>query len=207
MYFISLSFPQKRESIVHNGQMSVLCTKTGSEKMMLIYISFIVLLTACSNSGQTRTDERLLKETEHHIKNNSLNMECDSITLSTGWYDVVDSGNGCKRQLDKSNDTFYIAPKPIVTASNFTTLKIYESDASGSKYVGLSMQLDAVGTEKWRIATERAIGRRLAFILDNKLLYVPKVQAQITAGVTALNRGNYTRQELEHFKTIIESER
>jgi preprotein translocase subunit SecD len=69
------------------------------------------------------------------------------------------------------------------------------------------MQLDKGGAESWGIATGKAIGKQLAFILDNRLLYVAKVNAQITNGMTTLNRGNYTKQELENFKTIIESEK
>ena len=94
-----------------------------------------------------------------------------------------------------------------MTAKNFTTFEIYESNAGGQKYIGLTMRLDQTGTENWSVATEKSIGKQLAFILDNRLLQVAKVNAQITAGVTALNRGDYSRAELENFKTIIESEK
>jgi preprotein translocase subunit SecD len=109
--------------------------------------------------------------------------------------------------LDKSTDTFFIDPKPIVVVKNFTTFEIYESNADGQKYIGLTMRLDEVETENWSVATEKAIGKQLAFILDNRLLHVAKVNSQISACVTALNRGDYSKSELENFKTIIESER
>ncbi len=94
-----------------------------------------------------------------------------------------------------------------MTAKNFTTFEIYENNIGGKKQIGMTMRLDEVGTEKWSIATEKAIGKQLAFILDNRLLQVAKVNAQITAGVTALNRGDYSRAELEDFKTLIEHEK
>ena len=148
-----------------------------------------------------------LKDTEHHITNIAEITKHDSTILYTGWYYVVDTHNGSRRQLDKSNEIFFLDPSPIVTAKNFTTFEIYESNAGGHSYLGLTMRLDKEGTENWRIATENSIGKQLAFVLDNRLLQVPRVNSQITAGVTALNRGNYTRQELENFKTIIESEK
>ena len=69
------------------------------------------------------------------------------------------------------------------------------------------MRLDKEGTENWSYATQKAIMKKLAFVLDNELLQVATVKSQITGGVTVLNRGDYSRQELENFKTVIESER
>ena len=173
-----------------------------------LFLSFIFLLTACSgNNSQAKVGDRLLEDPEHHIKDSPNITKHDSTILYTGWYYIVDTDNGFKRQLDKSTDTFFIDPKPIVVAKNFTTFEIYESNAGGQKYIGLTMRLDEAGTENWSVATEKAIGKQLALILDNRLLHVAKVNSQITAGVTALNRGDYSRAELENFKTIIESER
>ncbi len=71
------------------------------------------------------------------------------------------------------------------------------------------MRLDKEGSEKWSDETEKAMraNRSLAFVLDNRLLQVSMVSSQITGGVTALNRGYYSRQELENFQAIIASER
>jgi len=176
--------------------------------MTTLFLSFIFMLTACSdNNSQAKIGNRLLEDSEHHIKDVPNITKHDSTILYTGWYYIVDTNNGFKRQLDKSTDTFFIDPKPIVTAKNFTTFEIYESNAGGQKYIGLTMRLDETGTENWSVGTEKAIGKQLAFILDNRLLQVAKVNSQITAGVTALNRGDYSRTELENFKTIIESEK
>jgi len=68
------------------------------------------------------------------------------------------------------------------------------------------MQLDKEGTKNWSIATENSRGKHLAFVLDNRLLQVAKVNSQITGGMTALNRGDYTQQELEKVKIIVERE-
>lgn len=176
--------------------------------MTRLFLSFMFLLTACSdNNSQAKVGDRLLEDPEHHIKDSPDITKFDSTILYTGWYYIVETDNGFKRQLDKSTDTFSIDPKPIVVAKNFTTFEIYESNAGGQKYIGLTMRLDEAGTENWSVATAKAIGKQLAFILDNKLLHVTKVNAQITAGVTALNHGDYTRAELENFKRIIESEK
>lgn len=176
--------------------------------MTTLFLSFMLLLTACSDSSsKANVGDRLLEDPEHHIKDSPNITKHDSTILYTGWYYIVDTDNSFKRQLDKSTDTFFIDPKPIVVAKNFTTFEIYESNTGGKKYIEMTMRLDETGTENWSVATEKATGQQLAFILDNRLLQVAKVNAQITAGVTALNRGDYSRAELENFKTIIESEK
>lgn len=164
------------------------------------FLLTIVLLTACShNKVKTSTGDKLPKNHENPLKDNT--------GLNTGWYYIVNNDEGVKMQLDKSTDTFFIDPKPIVVAKNFTSFDIYENNADGQKYTVLTMRLDEAGTESWSVATGNAVGKQLAFILDNKLLYVALVNAQITSGITALNRGDYSRAELENIKTIMESER
>ena len=179
--------------------------------MTTFLLSLIFLLTGCAdnNSNERKKDigDRLLEDPEHHIKDSPDILKHDSTILYTGWYYVVDTSNGYKRQLDKSDETYYLDPRPIVTAKNFTTFEIYESIFKDKKDFGLSMRLDKEGTENWSNATLRALGSKLAFVLDNRLLQVAMVNSQITGGVTALNRGDYTRQEFENFKTIIESEK
>jgi preprotein translocase subunit SecD len=165
------------------------------------------LIAACSNSGQPKYNNRLLNDPEHHIKDSPEITKYDSTILYSGWYYINETETGFKRQLDKSADTYLIDPKPIVTAKNISTFKLYESNTDKQTYWGLIMQLDKEGAENWSIATRKAIGKQLAFILDNRLLYVAKVNAQISNGMTSLNRGNYTKQELENFKTILESEK
>jgi hypothetical protein len=173
-----------------------------------IFLSVIFLISCNSSNKKADSNDRvLLEDPEHQIKDSPKITKHDSTILYTGWYYIVGADNGYKRQLDKSTETYFIDNHPIVTVKNFTTLEIYESDSGGKKYVGLTMRLDEKGAENWSIATEKSIGGYLAFILDDRLLYVAKVNSQITVGVTALNRGDYTRQELENFKTIIESEK
>lgn len=175
--------------------------------MTTLFFSFILLLTACTDShNQKKVSDRLLEDPEHHIKDNPQINKHDSTILYTGWYYVVDTNNGFKRTLDKKSETYFIDRNPIVTVNNFTELEVYETNGT-NKYLGLSIRFDQKGTESWAIATEKSIGKKLAFILDNQLLQVAEVNSQITGGVSAINRGDYSKTELENFKTIIESEK
>lgn len=129
--------------------------------------------------------------------------------LKTGWYYVVDSRTGVKRQLDKSKERYFIDRHPIVTASNFTDLLIDGSTYSyGPKYqYRLVMQLDLAGAKLMGMATKKSIGKKLAFILDNRLLNVVGVMAQVDNGMTVMDRGTYSKEELERIKAAVSRDR
>ena len=160
-------------------------------KLTLVFLTALIL-TSCETTNQRNNDKQDAKV----VLANS-----DS-TLQTGWYYIKDS-DGLKRQLDRDTTWYSIDPTPIVTAKNIEAIEIYESNFGD---VGLSMQLDSEGTKVWSEATDRAAGKQLAFILDDKLLHVPRVNSQIIVGMTALNRGIYSRQDLERFKKRIEGQ-
>jgi hypothetical protein len=178
--------------------------------MTALLFSFVLLLTSCADNSSTerskKISDRLFEDPEHHIKDSPDILKHDSTILYTGWYYVVDTPNNYKRQLDKTDETYYLDPKPIITAKNITTFEIYEGNYNNKKYFGLVMRLDKEGTENWSYATQKAVTKKLAFILDNRLLQAPTVNSQITGGVTELSRDHYSRQDLENLKTIIESE-
>ncbi len=167
-------------------------------KISLILIS-VFLLTNCANTI-SRNNSKTINES---ISNGSSKPITDSV-LQTGWYYIIDTTNGYKRQLGNSQTYYFIDPNPIVIAKNFRTLTIYNNKEGIPE---MMMTLDEKGTEAWARATEKYIGKRLAFILDNKLLEADYVNSQITGGITALIGGDYTKDELGKIKTVIESEK
>ncbi len=172
----------------------------------LIYIEIIKPLNEFSDVERAREviDPAILQaeSSPHKISSSKFYKNSDTI-LQTGWYYVVDSNNGYRRQLNKDTIFYFIDPIPIVTVEKLDTLKIFKSI---NGYYGLLMKLNNEGTQAWSDATGKAIGRHLAFILDNKLMYVPRVESQITVGVTALNSTVYSQKELEVIKSTIEEE-
>lgn len=125
--------------------------------------------------------------------------------LKTGWYFILNKKIGVKRKLDKDTTIYYLDSTPILTAKNIIKLEIYKTS---SGIIGLSMKFDKIGTKAWSVATEKATDSYLAFIMDDKLLTVPRINDQIISGVSALNRGQiYTEQELLAIKKVIEEER
>ena len=121
-------------------------------------------------------------------------------TLATGWYYILENGDGFKRQLDKTGEFYFIDPKPIVVKEHFDKVFLYQPDFHKDG-VALSMQIHKKYQELWADATEKSIGKRLGFIVDDKLVSAPMVNMKIENGMSSLY--GYSRRELEGFKKNI----
>jgi preprotein translocase subunit SecD len=125
-------------------------------------------------------------------------------TLQTGWYHIVDTESGWKRQLERDSIFYSIDSVAIVTAGNIVKFEIYQN-AYGNN--GLSMKFDKNGADAWSIATRTAAnkGSKLAFVLDDRLIEVANVTFEISNGMAALNRGIFTKEELQEIQKQIEN--
>jgi len=150
------------------------------------------LLVNCS--GQKKSDETKHVDLESIYEQNMR----DSV-LATGWYYILESENGFSRQLEKSDAFYFIDPKPILVKEHFKVVKI-ETNFQGNDY--LSIQTYERYKNIWADATEKSIGKQLGFIIDNKLVYAPKVNARIESGMASL--WAYDKKELENFKKQLE---
>jgi preprotein translocase subunit SecD len=141
----------------------------------------------------------------HFGSNPTVNQSNSGIeTLTTGWYYMTTKEFGIERKLKGTEELFFISAKPIVTSKNFTEMKIYKS-VEGD--FGLLIKLDSEGTKNWSIATEKSIGKKLALIIDNELVFTPTVNLQIENGMSALNPKGYSKEELNKIKLNLEIEK
>jgi len=125
--------------------------------------------------------------------------------LKTGWYFVNDGENGILRKLDNSTKRITVNPNPIITVENIEKLTIYET--SNGEF-GMHIIINKQGIEKLNTASKKAlkINPYLGLIIDNKLIYMPKVIDEIVDGYTALNRGDISERKLKKYKEKIEKE-
>jgi hypothetical protein len=126
----------------------------------------------------------------------TLTVNPDSL-LKSGWYYITDQETNFRRQLDKTNEYYYIDPNVIVPVEQFKEMELIDSEYEGEECPMLSIKFDTKGTESWSDATEKSIARKLALIVNDKLVIAPIVNSQITIGISALNRIGYTKHELE----------
>lgn len=164
---------------------------------VLIIIVFLIAFSSCN--VQRKTDDKVTNVNIDSVYNQILK---DSF-LVTGWYYIIETNNGFKRQLDKSEEFYFVHPRPILVKEHFDKIELFETDFKGqyTDYIGLKILINKQYFDLWAEATEKSIGKRLGLIIDNKLVNAPQVNARIEGGMTALNRDVYSREELEKFKT------
>lgn len=125
----------------------------------------------------------------------------DSLLVS-GWYYITENNNGFKRVLDQTDEVYFVNPKPILIKEYFEKLEVFETNSKDEHpdYTGLKMQTYENFANIWADATEKSIGKKLGFVINNRLVSVPTVNARIEGGVSSINRGAYTKEDLENFK-------
>ena len=164
---------------------------------LLFSLTAMCILTVVVSCGSS-TNESAIPVNLNQV----LEQNLQDSTLVTGWYYVLHTQDGFKRQLDKTDEFYYIDPNPIVVKEHFSKVEIYEVDhfkEQPGKFLALSIQIDKQYEHLWADATEKSIGKWIALIIDNKLVSAPRVNMKIESGRTSLNRGIYTKEELESF--------
>ena len=152
-----------------------------------LYIIFVVLLCVCV-FAQNKSDS------------NSNFIEPDY--LVTGYYYLSKTPNNFRRQLSGTTKQYYLKPSPIITVKNFTSASV-DKNNFGNYYV--SINLDEAGGQKWSEATGKTIGDSLAIVINNELIQVARVNAQITAPVTAVNKVGLTRSQADKYLKAIKA--
>ncbi|WP_299529131.1 hypothetical protein [Ulvibacterium sp.] len=133
--------------------------------------------------------------------------EIDEDGLETGWYFETRGNEGIEKELFKSGERLVLNPAPIVKIKDFDELELYVS-VYGTN--GLSIRFkEGQATEDWISATEKAhiADLRLGLVINNELICALTIASPISAGISAINRDDLTKAELEEFKRKLEMEK
>ena len=122
--------------------------------------------------------------------------------LVTGYYYLSKDSNKFQRQLYGTTRKYYLNPTPIITVDNFTSASV-DKNIFGDYYIGIN--LDESGGKKWSEATGKTIGDSLALIINNELINVPRVNAQITAPITVVSRVDMTKSQADKYLADIKA--
>ncbi len=146
-------------------------------------------------------------EENHHGSRDKKTTNTNDTALKTGWYYLSDSASGVLRKMykDTTQKRYYVNPNPILTVADFSSVELREYPRDPNHYL-LAIKFDDQGKESWRVATRNSISKPLGLIIDNVLIECPIVQSEIVAGISALNRGDLTKDELLNFQKAIQAE-
>ncbi len=94
---------------------------------------------------------------------------------------------------------------PLITGANITRVTVDRASETSADY-SVDLTLDAAGTSAFAEATRDLVEDhgQIVIILDNEVQSAPAVQSEITGGQVSIT-GNYTLEEAQSLKTILES--
>ena len=135
-------------------------------KTLLLLSAFALLLFSCE-SGPKAPAKPPVDHEKVIAAAHQTNLETS--TLVTGWYHVIEDSNGFARTMDDFPETLFIDPKPIVTKAHVKEAFISESDYGGKN---ISLEFEETGAKAWADATEKAIDKKVACIIDDVLSFI-----------------------------------
>ncbi len=110
--------------------------------------------------------------------------------LRTGIYSVLenDSCTGIPDylKLKSEDEEFCINKNPIVTENDFDSVKIAKDTADHGVQVTLHIKLKGSAIEEFKYATSKLIGKRLAIIVNDKVIAAPVLRDPIESGEIAV---------------------
>ncbi len=152
----------------------------------IIHLILSLILLGCSLTKN--------KTNDHTIKSSGY--------LETGYYFLSRNSDQYQRQLSGTLKNYYLNPIPIITVDNFTNVSAIKNEWG---YYYIRIDLNDSGGQKWSEGTGKAIGDSLAIVINNELIQVVRVNAQITAPITAINRENLTKSEADKYLSDIKA--
>lgn len=88
--------------------------------------------------------------------------------------------------------SYYLDPRPVVTAEDYEEAEISDSDGLPV----LTVRLNPRGAAAFAAASKRYQGKRLGFVIANQLVLAPVIYGEINGGAFQIS-GNLTDNELQ----------
>ncbi len=97
------------------------------------------------------------------------------------------AGNWKKHTLPDTDEAVFVSPKPVLTGRDIKKVS-FSKDDNGHPTVGFTLTDD--GSAKMWAATSQNIGKRLAILLDGKVVSAPTIRSGIKKEGTITGRFN-----------------
>jgi preprotein translocase subunit SecD len=173
-------------------------------KKHTLILLLLIFLTACSDSipdKKTAEPKEELLVGPHATINGNTTIVGGKQDLETGFYYVTGEEDPLKKEWDDSTKTYFLDPAPIFTSKNIRAIFPKET------HTGLiELYLDSTGKQKWNLATKKAIGKNLAFVVNNELIIVLIISEQIETDMANFSVNNQPLEKLHSLKEKIRQE-
>ena len=117
---------------------------------------------------------------------------------------VTDTDNdfGSEKMISENGEEVVVNKKIIMSGDNLVDAQPRVDNQSNSPMV--SFNLDRYGAQKFGKITTNNVGKKLAIVLDNKIISAPVIREPITGGSGTIS-GNFTFQEVTDLALLLRS--
>jgi len=109
---------------------------------------------------------------------------------------------GSEKILSETGEELIVSKKIVMSGENLIDAQPRIDNQSNEPIV--SFTLDRLGSQKFGRATTKNVGKRLAIVLDKKIISAPSVREPITGGSGTIS-GNFTFQEATDLALLLRS--
>ncbi len=109
---------------------------------------------------------------------------------------------GTDQLISETGEELSVSRKIVMSGENLIDAQPRIDNQSNQPSV--SFTLDRLGAQKFGLATTKNVGKRLAIVLDNKIISAPSVREPITGGNGSIS-GNFTFQEATDLALLLRS--
>ena len=109
---------------------------------------------------------------------------------------------GTEKILSETGEELTVSKKIVMSGENLIDAQPRIDNQSNEPIV--SFTLDRLGSQKFGRATTKNVGKRLAIVLDKKIISAPSVREPITGGSGTIS-GNFTFQEATDLALLLRS--
>jgi preprotein translocase subunit SecD len=121
--------------------------------------------------------------------------------LQTGFYSVAENdsctGGSDYLKLKSEDGEFCINKNPIVTENDFDSVKVVKDMADHGVEITLHIKLKSSAIEDFKNATGKLVGKRLAIVVNDKVIAAPVLRDPIESGEIAVFCDEKTMNEVK----------
>ena len=109
---------------------------------------------------------------------------------------------GSEKLISETGEELTVSKRIIMSGENLVDAQPRLDTQSNQP--GVSFTLDRLGAQKFGKVTSENVGKRIAIVLDNKIISAPSIREAITSGNGSIS-GNFTFQEVTDLSLLLRS--
>ncbi len=160
----------------------------------------IVLLSNCSPVYLYKDSVTSIYKSTYEIKEINISNQ----SLVTGWYLIGEKETEFSRTYFFNEANYFIEPEPMVSIYDIENMyrTSYLKDKSDKN---IHIQIKSDSWDRWYSETNKSIGKKMGFVLNNSLIYVSLIGGGIPKGASRIYLSDLEESKILEIENSISS--